>query len=111
MRANALTTTNRASLHQDQTLRALTVATLVAASSAVVIGTPGVADAAATGIYKNCTAFHTKYKHGVGKAGAHYHTSGTPVTNFYRSTSVYKTAIKKHSDLDRDKDGVACEKR
>lgn len=85
--------------------------TLLSASCAVVLSTPGIADASATGIYKNCTAFHTKYKHGVGRSGAHDHTSGTPVTNFYHSTKVYNTAMKKHADLDRDRDGIACEKR
>lgn len=92
-------------------LRALTVATLVTASSAVVLGTPGVADAAATGIYQNCTAFHAKYKHGAGKSGAHDHTSGKPVTNFYRSTKVYNAAMSHNKRLDADKDGIACEKR
>jgi uncharacterized membrane protein len=55
--------------------------------------------------YKNCTALHKHYKHGVGKKGAHDHTSGTPVTNFKRSSKLYKANKK----LDRDKDGIACE--
>ncbi len=94
-------------------LRALTAATLIGASCAVVLATPGIADASATGIYKNCTAFHTKYKHGAGKAGARDHVSGStkPVANFYHSTKVYNTAMKKNRNLDRDRDGIACEKR
>ena len=92
-------------------LRALTAATLIGASCTVVLSTPGIADASATGIYKNCTALHTKYKHGVGRSGAHDHTSGKPVTNFYHSTKVYDTAMKKNRGLDRDRDGIACEKR
>lgn len=92
-------------------VRALTAATLMSSLCAVVLSTPGIADASPTGIYKNCTAFHTKYKHGVGRSGAHDHTSGTPVTNFYKSTTVYNTAMKKNRDLDRDRDGIACEKR
>jgi hypothetical protein len=61
-------------------------------------------------LWKNCTHVHTKYRHGVGKLHAHDHTSGTPVTNFYRSTKLYKIAIGYNSRLDADKDGIACEK-
>jgi hypothetical protein len=63
-------------------------------------------------LWKNCTHVHTKYRHGVGKLNAHDHTrSGTnPVTTFYRSTRLYKVAMRYNSDLDRDRDGVACEK-
>jgi hypothetical protein len=39
--------------------------------------------------------------------GAHDHTSGTPVSNFTRNNKVY--SLNKKSD--RDKDGIACEKR
>jgi hypothetical protein len=35
--------------------------------------------------WKNCTHVNAKYRHGVGKVGAHDKTSGTPVTNFTRS--------------------------
>lgn len=66
--------------------------------------------ASAPGIYKNCTALHTKYKHGVGRSNAHDHTSGTPVTSFTHNTAAYNTAVKANADLDRDKDGIACEK-
>jgi hypothetical protein len=64
---------------------------------------------AATPKYKNCTAMHKKYKHGVAKKGAKDKVSGStkPVTNFKVSNSIYK----KNKGLDRDKDGVACEKR
>ena len=58
-------------------------------------------------VYKNCTAMHAKYKHGVGRKGARDKvTSGKPVTNFYVSTTIYNANKK----LDRDRDGVACEK-
>jgi hypothetical protein len=57
--------------------------------------------------YKNCTAMHKDYKHGVGKPGARDHTSGTPVTNFKKSKAIYD----KNKKSDRDKDGIACEKR
>jgi hypothetical protein len=61
-------------------------------------------------LYKNCTHLNAKYHHGVGKVGAHDHTSGVPVTNFYRSNSLYKRAMSYNRGLDRDKDGIACEK-
>jgi hypothetical protein len=54
--------------------------------------------------WKNCT-----YKHGVGKLHAHDHTTGVPVTNFYRSTRLYNLAMSYNRGLDRDKDGTACE--
>jgi len=49
------------------------------------------------------------YPHGVGRKGARDHVSGTsrPVTNFYVSTTIYNA----NTGRDRDKDGVACEKR
>ena len=47
------------------------------------------------------------YPHGVGRTGARDKTSGTPVTNFKVSNSVYAA----NGGSDRDKDGVACEKR
>ena len=59
--------------------------------------------------FANCTAMHmvAKYRHGIGKVGAHDHTTGVPVTNFYRSNRIYYL----NRRLDRDKDGIACEKR
>lgn len=62
-------------------------------------------------LYKNCTALNKKYPHGIGKVGARDKTSGTPVTNFKRSTKLYRLAMSYNKGLDRDKDGVACEKR
>jgi hypothetical protein len=66
---------------------------------------------AASSTYKNCTALHKKYPHGVGKSGATDKVSGSskPVTNFTKSTKTYKAAMKKNKGLDRDKDGIACE--
>jgi hypothetical protein len=57
--------------------------------------------------YANCTALHAVYAHGVGRSGAVDKTSGTKVTTFYRNTSLYN----RNTKLDRDKDGIACEKR
>ena len=61
-------------------------------------------------LYKNCTNLNKKYPHGVGKVGARDKTSGTPVTNFKRSTRLYQLAMSYNRGLDRDKDGIACEK-
>jgi hypothetical protein len=57
--------------------------------------------------YPNCKALNRRYPHGVGKIGAHDHTSGSPpVTNFKRSNALYQA----NRARDRDKDGIACEK-
>lgn len=71
----------------------------------------------AANIYSSCKAFNNKYPHGV-KISAKTKNkvkkrNGTVV---YQSSSakvskkIYKTAIKKNSDLDRDKDNIACER-
>jgi Excalibur calcium-binding domain len=62
-------------------------------------------------LYKNCTNYNKRYPHGVGKRFARDKTSGTPVTNFRRSTLLYNRAMRYNRGLDRDKDGIACEKR
>jgi Excalibur calcium-binding domain len=66
-------------------------------------------------LWQNCTHVHTKYRHGVGKVGAHDRTTGAPVTTFYRSTRLYNIAMSYNGqrgyNLDRDRDGIACEKR
>ena len=67
--------------------------------------------------YKNCTALNKVYPHGVGKKAAKDHTSGKRVTNYKVSNDVYAHndgGSKRYSgehDLDRDNDGIACEKR
>ena len=64
-------------------------------------------------VYDNCTKFNRKYPHGVGKVGARDKTkskTADPVTNFKRSNTLYKQAMKFNDDLDRDNDGIACEK-
>jgi hypothetical protein len=61
--------------------------------------------------WKNCTAMNKRYPHGVGKVGAHDKTAGVPVTNFKRSTNLYRIATGYNKGLDRDKDGIACERR
>ena len=58
--------------------------------------------------YSSCAKLNKDFLHGVGKPGAKDKTSGTPVTNFARNKKVYDTNKKAR---DRDKDGIACEKR
>jgi hypothetical protein len=60
--------------------------------------------------WKNCTVVNKRYPHGVGKVGARDRTSGEPVTTFRRSNLLYRTAMRYNRGLDRDKDGIACEK-
>jgi excalibur calcium-binding domain-containing protein len=86
-------------------------AALAASAVLAAVGVPRSATAARMSLWQNCTHVHTKYRHGVGRANAHDHTSGTPVTNFYRSTRLYNVAMRYNLDLDRDRDGIACEKR
>jgi hypothetical protein len=63
-------------------------------------------------LYKNCKALNAKYPHGLGKAGAKDKTkSGDPVTTFKRNTKLYNLAMSHNKGLDRDKDGIACEKK
>lgn len=61
--------------------------------------------------YRNCAALQKVYRHGVGKKGAVDKSSGrvktSRVKNFYVNTNLYA----KNKKLDRDKDGVACEKK
>jgi hypothetical protein len=61
-------------------------------------------------LYKNCTNLNKRFPHGVGRLRARDKTSGTPVTNFRRSTRIYNIAMGYNRGLDRDKDGIACEK-
>jgi hypothetical protein len=56
-------------------------------------------------VFKNCTAMHRQYPHGVGRPGAVDKTSGTPDTKFFRSRPLYDA----NRRSDRDKDGIACE--
>lgn len=80
--------------------------------SAVAAMTVAVASARVTRVpplYKNCTHLNAKYHQGVGRFGAHDHTSGKPVTNFFRSNRLYAIAIKWNAGLDRDRDKIACE--
>jgi hypothetical protein len=84
---------------------------LLAASAMVWGGAPfAAASGAVTAPWKNCTQVNKRYPHGIGKVRARDKTSGTPVTNFKHSNALYLTAMRNNKGLDRDKDGIACEK-
>lgn len=92
---------------------------LVAGLPLVAFGVSAPASAAPKAAsYRNCAALNAVYPHGVGRSGAKDHVSGKtkPVTNFTVSTTVYNLNNGPHKsggkeyDLDRDNDGVACEK-
>lgn len=70
----------------------------------------GTAEAKIPKQWANCKAVNARYRHGVGKFGARDKTAGTPVTNFKRSNALYALAIRSNRGLDRDHDGIACEK-
>ena len=79
--------------------------------AALVLGPVAVAPAsAATVKYANCTALTKVYKNGVAKAGVKYNrVSG--VNRAFRYKPYYSTTIyTANLTLDRDKDGVACER-
>ena len=96
-------------MHRSLSVRNALTATAALATLVLVAAAPANASGA-TGKWRNCTAYNHVYPHGVGRTHAHDHTSGTPVTNFKHSTRLYRIAMNHNSGLDRDKDGVACEK-
>ncbi|MGQ0624486.1 MAG: excalibur calcium-binding domain-containing protein [Sporichthyaceae bacterium] len=76
------------------------------------VGPAPVSKPATTTTFANCKALNKKFPHGVGKKGARDLISGKfvpgkSVTNFKVKGEVYKA----NKSKDRDKDGVACEKR
>jgi excalibur calcium-binding domain-containing protein len=94
------------SLMLNKIVRGVLIGSLVLAGTTAVAAVP--AEAAAKK-YKNCTALNKVYKHGVGKKGAKDKVRGTTkkVTTFKVSNALYQANKK----MDRDKDGIACEKR
>ncbi|NHC22527.1 excalibur calcium-binding domain-containing protein [Nocardioides sp. IC4_145] len=85
------------------------LAAAVLVTTGAALATP--AEAHTTGIHDNCTNLNKTWKHGVGRKGAVDKTSGSKVTNFYRNTKQYNLAVSHNGTLDRDKDGIACEKK
>ena len=90
-------------------------AILLGVAVALVFATPAFSKVQTTArippLYKNCTNLNKRYPHGVGKVNARDRTSGEPVTNFRRSNTLYRRAMSYNKGLDRDKDGIACEKK
>jgi Excalibur calcium-binding domain len=86
-------------------VRAVKLIAVAAVSAGLALGA---SSAGASASFQNCKALNSVYRHGVGRVGAHDHTrSGTnPVTNFKRSNRLYRL----NRGLDRDRDGIACEK-
>ena len=71
-----------------------------------VVGISPPADAAVKK-FANCTEMNKQYKGGIGKPGAKdKRASGRAKYAPYRSTALYNA----NSKMDRDKDGIACEK-
>jgi hypothetical protein len=92
-------------------LAATTVVALLFGVAAVV------SHAAQPRSYKNCASLNKVYPHGVGRKGARDKVSRGPrVTNFRINNTVYAYNDGKpprhrgERDLDRDNDGIACEK-
>jgi hypothetical protein len=94
-------------MSMSKNLAALAAAAL--AASTLTLAVP--ASAHTTGIHDNCTNLNKKWPHGVGRANAVDKTSGVKVRNFYHDTTAYRTADSHNGSLDRDNDGIACEKR
>ena len=99
-------------------MRIRSIASALITALVLAVASVGVGEAAATPkSFKNCTAMNKVYPHGVGRKGSRDKTSGTPVTNFKRSKRLYnannggKNRHPGEKDLDRDNDGIACEKR
>src|SRR4051794_29770515 len=72
---------------------------VAALSVPVTAATSSTAEAAPSYHYKNCTALHKAFKHGVGKNNAKDRTSGKPVTTFKRSTTIYNKAFAYNRNL------------
>lgn len=89
--------------------RALLALSTLALTVPMVVGAGSTAAQAAPAPrkYPNCTALNKVYPHGVARKGAKDKTTGKRVTTFTVSDAVYKL----NTHLDRDKDGIACEKR
>ena len=91
-----------------QRIRAVAAAVILVAAVALAI--VAAASAKAPALYGNCHNLNARYLHGLGRVYAHDKTNGLPVTVFFRSDRLYRLAMSYNKGLDRDKDGIACEK-
>ncbi|MFD0051473.1 excalibur calcium-binding domain-containing protein [Actinomycetes bacterium NPDC127524] len=99
------------------------IVSLVAAAaiftSGIVTIVPKQADATPS-MYKSCKLFNSHYSKGVAKSA---HTKNKVISRKTKrvsyktmskgtkvSLTIYKNAMKYNKDLDRDKDGIACER-
>lgn len=91
--------------------RTLSLAVVVVVAAATPIPSFATSANAAASAYKNCAALNRAYPNGVGRKGAVDKADGkaksNPVRNFRVDTKLYNSLPK---TLDRDRDGVACEK-
>jgi hypothetical protein len=92
-----------------QTLTRASTLLAILAICLLAIGSAG-AGSAVVAPFKSCKQLNARYPLGVGKLGARDHTSGTPVTAYRRSNTLYAKAMRNNRGLDRDHDGIACEK-
>ncbi|WP_075204339.1 excalibur calcium-binding domain-containing protein [Haematomicrobium sanguinis] len=60
--------------------------------------------------FKNCTELTKKYPHGVGKKGARDLANGKPKRNAKNLHRVDNALYTANKHLDRDRDGIACER-
>lgn len=87
--------------------RAATIA--MTGAGLVALAAPAHATTPKPARFPNCATLQALFKHGVARPGAHDAVRGAtaPVTTFTINKAFYD--LNRH--LDRDKDGVACEKR
>ena len=90
------------------------VSTVLAASAVTVAAVPADAAPAAAHRYANCTAVHRVYSGGIAEAGTRFntvHAHGKVTHRALKGKVKFSTALyKANKRLDRDKDGIACEK-
>ena len=89
-------------------LRVRTAVAVIAVSTG--LAAAGAASARMPPLYRSCAALNAKYPHGLGKTTAKDRSAGAPVRNFFKSDRFFKIAMSYNRGLDRDHDGIACEK-
>ena len=129
--ATSYTTVKKVSTRSDGWLSTTVTASRSGTWRAVYSGSSTISSATSTGdgvrvvlpapapkSYASCSTLNKVYPHGVGRTGAKDKTTGKKVTTFTVSTTVYnlnngphRAGTKTDYDLDRDNDGIACEKR
>lgn len=84
----------------------------VASATAAPVGSVAASHAvvAKVKVFKNCTALNKVYKGGVAKAGVKYNKAAGKKRAFKVKPKFSTALYKANKKLDRDKDGIACEK-